>query len=222
MHRPPTLNPCSFSVDHPNHYLLEKWPRKLFWYWIAMAILYICFAFTHHIVDPGFWERMWLILLNILSIVFGLLFLSKMKEHLHMKGFLRFVIILHNVMNVLSILFNIWGRFSLAQIFGNAAIFAFTQAIGLAVFSKIVMESILLQIMTSRAKRGIQSRFEYQHVLNGFRRPLLFLVVILWLIVFTTNLNIYTSVLNGLTDVLQNPRHIGNAYFTIEASSFSL
>jgi small-conductance mechanosensitive channel len=193
----------------------KKWPRRLFWYWIAMAILYICFAFTHHIVDPGFWERIWLILLNILSIVFGLLFLSKMKEHLHMKGFLRFVIILHNVMNVLSILFNIWGRFSLAQIFGNAAIFAFTQAIGLAVFSKIVMEAILLQIMTSRVKRGVQSRFEYQHVLNGFRRPLLFLVVILWLIVFTTNLNIYTSVLNGLTDFLQNPRHIGNAYFTI-------
>ncbi len=42
----------------------------------------------------------------------------------------------------------LWGRFSLAQIFGNAAIFAFTQAIGLAVFSKIFMEAILLQIMT--------------------------------------------------------------------------
>lgn len=193
----------------------KKWPRNLFWYWIAMAILYICFSFTHHIVDPGFWQRLWLILLNILSIVFGLLFLSKMKEHLHLRGFLRFVIILHNVMNVLSILFNIWGRFSLAQIFGNAAIFAFTQAIGLAVFSKISIEAILLQIMTSRVRRGVQSRFEYQHVLNGFRRPLLFLVVVLWLIVFTTNLNIYTTVLNGLMAFLETPRHIGNAFFTI-------
>ena len=193
----------------------KKWPRKLFLYWIAMAILYICFSFTHHIVDPGFWQRCWLILLNILSIIFGLLFLSKMKEHLHLRGFLRFVIILHNVMNVLSILFNIWGRFSLAQIFGNAAIFAFTQAIGLAVFSKICMEAILLQIMTSRIKRGVQSRFEYQHVLDGFRRPILFLVVILWLIVFTTNLNIYTPVLNGLSVFLQTPRYIGNANFTV-------
>ncbi|AXY76731.1 mechanosensitive ion channel protein [Paraflavitalea soli] len=193
----------------------KKWPRNLFWVWVVMAILYICFAATHHMVDPGFWQRMWLILLNILSVVFGLLFLSKMKEHLHLKGFLRFVIILHNVMNVLSILFNLWGRFSLAQIFGNAAIFAFTQAIGLAVFSKIFMEAILLQIMTSRVKRGVQSRFEYQHVLDGFRRPLLFLVVILWLIVFTTNLNIYTTVLGGLTTFMETPRHIGNAYFTI-------
>jgi potassium efflux system protein len=193
----------------------KKWPRNLFFSWIVMAILFLCFSFTHHIVDPGFWQRCWLILLNILSIVFGLLFLSKMKEHLHLKGFLRFVIILHNVMNVLSVLFNIAGRFSLAQIFGNAAIFAFTQAIGLAVFSKICMEAILLQIMTSRVKRSVKSHFEYQHVLDGFRRPVLFLVVVLWLIVFTTNLNIYTPVLHGLSVFLETSRYIGNANFTI-------
>lgn len=193
----------------------KKWPRNLFWYWVAMAMLYIFFSLTHHIVDPGFIERVWLIILNILSVVFGLLFLSRMKEHLHLKGFLRFVIILHNVMNVLSILFNIWGRFSLAQIFGNAAIFAFTQAIGLAVFSKIFMEAIILQIMTSRIKRGVKTKLDYQPVLIGFRRPLLFLVVVLWLIVFTTNLNIYTTVLGGLTSFLETPRHIGNAFFTI-------
>ncbi|MDF2191076.1 mechanosensitive ion channel domain-containing protein [Paraflavitalea sp. CAU 1676] len=193
----------------------KKWPRNLFWYWIAMAILYICFSFTHHIVDPGFLQRSWLILLNILSVVFGLLFLSKMKEHLHLKGFLRFVIMLHNVMNILSILFNIFGRFSLAQIFGNAAIFAFTQAIGLAVFSKIVMEAILLQITVGRVKRGVHTKMDYQPVLTGFRRPLLFLVVVLWLIVFTTNLNIYTTVLGGLTTFLSTPRFIGDASFTV-------
>jgi potassium efflux system protein len=193
----------------------KKWPRSLFVNWIVMAVLYICFSFTHHIVDPGFWQRCWLILLNVLSVIFGLMFLKRMQQHLHLKGFLRFVIILHNIMNVLSILFNIGGRFSLAQIFGNAAIFAFMQAIGLAVFSKICMEAILLQIVASRIKRGVPARFEYQHVLNGFRRPILFLVVILWLIVFTTNLNIYTSVLNGLTDFLQAPRDIGSASFTL-------
>jgi small-conductance mechanosensitive channel len=193
----------------------KKWPRKLFVYWIAMVILYIGFSFTHHMVDPTLGQRLLLLLLNVLSIVFGLLFLSRMQQHLHLRGFLRFVIILHNVMNVLSILCNIWGRFSLAQILGNTAIFAFMQAIGLAVFSKICMEAILLQIAASRVRRGVHTRFIYQPVLNGFRRPILFLVVILWLIVFSTNLNIYTSLLNGVTDFLQTPRHIGKAYFTL-------
>lgn len=193
----------------------KKWPRKLFWNWMVMVVLYILFSLMHHAVDPGLGIRLWLILLNVLSVVFGWMFLLRMKDNLQLKGFLRFVIILHNVMNVLSILFNIWGRFSLAQILGTAAIFSFTQAIGLAVFSKIAMEAILLQIITSRVKRGVSSQFEHEHVLNGFRKPLLFLVVVLWAIVFTTNLNIYTSVLSGLTEFLNHSRSIGNASFTI-------
>ncbi|MBO9635045.1 MAG: mechanosensitive ion channel, partial [Chitinophagaceae bacterium] len=193
----------------------KKWPRNLFWNWMAMVLLYILFSFMHHVADPGIGVRLWLILLNVLSVIFGWMFLTLMKDNLQLKGFLRFVIILHNAMNILSILCNIWGRFSLAQILGNAAIFSFTQAIGLAVFSKIAMEAILLQIITSRIKRGVTTKFDHEPVLNGFRKPLLFLVVVLWLMVFTTNLNIYTSVLSGLSDFLAHERSIGNASFTL-------
>lgn len=193
----------------------KKWPRRLFVYWIAMVILYICFSFTHHMADPGFWQRNWLILLNILSVVFGMLFLSQMQQHLPLRGFLRYVIILHNIMNVVSVLCNLFGRVSLAQILGSTAIFGFTQAIGLAVFSKICMEAIMLQIVASRLRRNVQSRLNSVPVLTGFRRPILFLVVILWLIVFSTNLNIYTSALSLLGDLLAHQRSIGNATFTI-------
>jgi small-conductance mechanosensitive channel len=193
----------------------KKWPRRLFVYWIAMVILYICFAFTHHMADPSFLQRNWLILLNILSVMFGVLFLRQMQQHLPLRSFLRFVILLHNVMNGVSVLCNLFGRVSLAQILGSSAIFAFTQAIGLAVFSKICMEAILQQIVASRVRRHVQGRFNYEPVLTGFRRPILFLVVVLWLIVFTTNLNIYTSVLSGLGDFLATERHIGSAVFTL-------
>jgi potassium efflux system protein len=193
----------------------KKWPRRLFVYWIAMVVLYICFSFTHHMADPGFWQRNFLILLNVLSVVFGMLFLSQMQQHLPLRNFLKFVIILHNVMNIVSVLCNIFGRVSLAQILGSSAIFGFTQAIGLAVFSKICMEAILLQIVASRLRRNIHSRMNFEPVLTGFRRPILFLVVILWLIVFATNLNIYTSALAVLGDLLAHQRSIGNATFTI-------
>ena len=193
----------------------KKWPRELFVYWIVMVVLYLCFSFMHHLTAPGVGQRLFLILLNILSFVFGLLFLSKMRQNLHLKGFLHFVIILHNAMNVLAVLFNIGGRFSLGQILGNAAIFSFMQAIGLAVFSQICIETIVLQMVTSRVKRGFEGNFEYQHVLKSFRRLILFLVVILWIIVFTTNLNVYNSLLNALSDFLKTPRNIGNASFTL-------
>ncbi|WP_205511562.1 mechanosensitive ion channel domain-containing protein, partial [Longitalea arenae] len=193
----------------------KKWPRRLFVYWIAIVILYICFSFTHHMADPGFWQRNWLVLLNVLSVVFGILFLSQMQQHLPARRFLRFVINLHNIMNVVSVLCNVFGRVSLAQILGSSAIFAFTQAIGLAVFSKICMEAILLQIVSSRLRRNVKGRLNYQPVLTGFRRPILFLVIILWLIVFATNLNIYTSALSVLGEFLAHSRSIGNATFTL-------
>lgn len=192
----------------------NKWPRDLFIYWIIMVVLYLVFSLTNHLPDPGFWARSGFIILNLLSILFGTLFLTKMKEHLELKGFLRFVIILHNVMNVLALISNLFGRITLSQLLGNAAIFAFMQAIGLAVFSKICMEAILLQMVASRYRRGLRGRFEFQHVLDSFNRPILLLVILQWLIVFTTNLNLYTAIYDRVETALQTTRSIGNASFT--------
>ena len=192
----------------------RKWPRKLFLVWLAMVGLYMVFSFMHHIADPGYIHRFGLILLNLLSIFLGFRFLSMMKDHLYFKGFLRFVIILHNVMNALSILFNIFGRFTLAQLLGNAAIFSFMQVVGLAVFSKICIEAISMQIVTSRIRKGAPATFDYQPVLNSFRPLILLVVSLLWLVVLTTNLGIYQSVFNGLHSILSTTRYIGNASFS--------
>lgn len=192
----------------------KQWPRRLFIYWIGIVFLFVAFSFMHHILAPDFFQRSWLIILNVLSIILGSLFLRRMQQHLYLKGFIRFVIILHNIMNLVSIMCNIFGRFSLAQILGNTAIFSFTQAIGLAVFSKVCIEAVLLQIAASRIKRGSSVQFDFQHVLDGFRKPILFLVIVLWLIVFTTNLNVYNALFNSFTGFLQSPRSIGNANFS--------
>ncbi|GAO45144.1 mechanosensitive ion channel family protein [Flavihumibacter petaseus] len=193
----------------------KQHPRRLFYYWLVIVFLFIAFSFTHHTVLPGIVQRFWLICLNVLSITFGYLFLRQMQKQLPFSGFLRFVILLHNVMNALAILCNVTGRLSLAQILGNAAIFSFTQAVGLAIFGKICIESILLQIEGSRARQGIKTKYSPQAVLDGFKNPLLLLVVILWLIVFFTNLNLFTAISEGFTNVMRTTRQIGNAAFTI-------
>lgn len=224
-----TLAPF-FDLDAPSVYIesmqflliltltficFKKWPRNLFIYWLAMVVLYICFSFTHHILLPGLFQRFGLILLNVLSVVFGSLFLRGLKNHLQLRGFLRFVIILHNVMNILAILCNVFGRFSLAQILGNTAIFSFTQAIGLAVFSKICIEAILLQIETSRIKQGFKTTFDFQAVIKDFQGLVMFTVILLWVIVFTTNLNIYNTTKDAVAILMTKQRAIGNANFTL-------
>ncbi|SEN43351.1 Mechanosensitive ion channel [bacterium A37T11] len=194
----------------------KKWPRKLFWNWVALFVLYSCFSFFQHMADPGIGQRLILILLSTGSVFFGLRILDKVKmsSSLPFKGFLTFVVVLHNFLNVLAILFNIWGRVTLAQILGNAAIFSLMQSIALAVFSQIFMESIQLQVIASRIRLGITRHFDYAHILHSFRSLILFIVVFIWAIIFTNNLNIYTALLDMITGFLHTERQIGNASFT--------
>ena len=193
----------------------RKWPRDLFRNWIPLFVLYICFAFTQRMADPGIWQRLLLIGFNIGSIFFGLRFMSKMRRNLRFQGFLKMVVIVHNVLNGLAIVANIWGRVSLSQIMGDAAIFSLVQAIALSVFSQIFLEAIQLQVVASRVKLGVAHHdADYRHILVSFRNLILFVITVLWIIVFSNNLNIYNWILEGLGDFLYADRHLGNASFT--------
>ncbi len=193
----------------------KKWPRQLFRYWLVMVALFIAFFFTHHTLLPGLPQRLWLLSLNVLSIVFGTLFLRGMGDRLPLSRFLKGVIILHNLMNALAVICNIFGRFSLAQLLGNAAIFSFTQAIGLALFSQVFLEAIRLQVEASRVRQGMKNHATSNHVLEGFRSPVFALVAILWFIVFLTNLNLFTGFSESFSELMQKPRKIGNAEFSL-------
>ncbi|RYY93820.1 MAG: mechanosensitive ion channel, partial [Chitinophagaceae bacterium] len=192
----------------------RRWPRHLFLSWVVMAVLFVCFSFSHHVIDPSRWQRAALLGLNILSIVFGTRFLRGIKGHLRLQGFLRFIVILHNVMNALSLICNITGRYALAQLLGNAAIFSFMQAVGLSVFSSIWTEAIRLQLVAGRLRSGATPDADFTSVLASFRRILLVLVLALWLIVFSTNLSLYTWALTQITGFLGTSRQIGEATFT--------
>ncbi|MBT1712550.1 hypothetical protein KK062_30225, partial [Fulvivirgaceae bacterium PWU5] len=111
-------------------------------------------------------QRCWMIGLNIAAIAFGFLFRSRVPEHIQLRRFIRIVIILFIVLNALAILFNIFGRFSLARILGTAGIFALTQVMGLSGLVKTIIESILLQIPPIRVKENIEQPFEPQGIIG--------------------------------------------------------
>ncbi|HTE24700.1 mechanosensitive ion channel domain-containing protein [Flavitalea sp.] len=195
--------------------MYKKWSGRVFTRWLGLGILFICFTLTGHAIEPGFFQRSLLILLNISSILIARSFISSVGHTHHLKRFLRLAGYFHHALHLTSILCNISGRYTLAQILSNAAIFGITQAVGLAIFSKIWLESILSQMVASRLRNGLPATFEHSHVINSFSRPIKFLIGVLWLIVLTTNLNLYTAAYSSVLNILQKPRHIGSAYFTL-------
>lgn len=195
--------------------MYRKWPGKIFTRWMGLGILFLCFSLTGHTIEPGFLQRCWLILLNISSILIARSFINSVRTSHHLKRFLVIAGFFHHGLHILSILCNIAGRYTLAQILSNAAIFGITQAVGLAVFSKIWLETVLSQMVSSRLRNGLPPSFEYRQVINSFNRPIKFLIAVLWLIVLTTNLNLYTAAYATVLNILEEPRDLGSASFTL-------
>jgi potassium-dependent mechanosensitive channel len=196
-------------------YILYKRKGKSFPSWVALAILFVSFSLVNHTIEPGFFQRWLLVALNVAAIFVVHRFMSSVRQGHPLKRFLQFAAGMHHALNILSILCNVTGRYTLAQILGSTAIFAITQAVGLAMFSRIALESILAQMVASRMRNGLTTVFEYKPVIRSFSRPIKFLIAILWLIVLTTNLNLYNAAFNAVQMILAKPRHIGNAYFTL-------
>jgi small-conductance mechanosensitive channel len=117
-------------------------------------------------------------------------------------------------MNLLAMLCNLAGRVTLSGIFGATAIYAFAQIVSLVVFVQLVVETFLLQIQTSRIRKKYPEQFDASGVTKSIYRFATLLAVFLWLIVFSTNLNLFDSINDQLTGIFTDVRKIGNVEFT--------
>ncbi|GAB3924513.1 hypothetical protein GCM10028804_24850 [Larkinella terrae] len=193
----------------------RSWPRPLFLNWLAIVGLYLLVIITRSsIIDPGIGFRIWLLVLNAISVVFGFLFLYRIRLTLSLTGFIKQVSILYIVLNSLAILCNILGRMSLAKIFTTASIYGLTQAIGLFTMVQIIHEAFALQVVSGKLSEGIASRFNYQKLEIGLRRTLSVVAIIAWLIIFTNNIYVYNSVYQAISGFLATERTVGSTTFT--------
>ncbi|WP_187262937.1 mechanosensitive ion channel family protein [Pontibacter beigongshangensis] len=195
----------------------RNWPRNLFYYWIAIFVLFIVFAISSSIINPSPALRVGLLVFNSISVVFGLFFTRHIRQALSLAGFVKQVSVIYIVLNVLAIIFNIFGRLTLAKITSTAAIFGLTQIIGLQILVELITEAFFLQIEANKLSDRSESRFnlDYRKMEAITTKALSFLVVIFWLAIFTTNLNIYTPIYSFLEGVLTTTRNLGSITFTI-------
>jgi small-conductance mechanosensitive channel len=131
------------------------------------------------------------------------------KEIPYYKG-IKNAVLAGMILAGLGIICNLFGRFSLSGIFGISAIFAVTQAVVLPVFIETAIELILLQLQSSRMKKGIDTPFDSSIIVKKVRIPLVLVAICLWVIMLTSNLNIYHSITNTLALFLTNPVLIGS------------
>ena len=188
--------------------------RYLFYGWLLFLLLFLLLPIIRILGLPLSAQRWAEFFVDLGSLVFMSWYIF--SKH-RMGKQLKFVYVaagLYLMLNLLAVVCNLFGRVTLSQICGATAVYAFAQTVSLAVFVKLVQESFLLQILASRIRKGYPETFDLAPVTRAIRRFAVFLAGILWLIVFSTNLNLFDSINDLLNDFFNTPREVGNFTFT--------
>jgi potassium-dependent mechanosensitive channel len=189
--------------------------RYLFYGWCIFLFLFLLLPLIRILGLPLALQRWAELIVDIASLGFGSFYIFGKRR---MGGQLRFIYAaggLYLLLNLLAVICNVFGRVTLSQIFGAAAVYSFAQTVSLAVFVKLVIEAFLLQIEASRVRKGYPEAFDLGPVSKAISRFALTLAVILWLIVFSTNLNLFDLLNDLLSNFFSSPRQIGSFVFTL-------
>ena len=183
--------------------------------WICLVVLLVCDSLIYLLIEPTLTGRILLLAVHGGIIVFILRFSKSLNKNMFCYKLVKMACLAGVILSGTGILFNIFGRFSLAGIVGIAGIFAVTQAIALTVFIEVVVEIVMIQLLGSRLKKGVDTPFDSAVVTDKIKMPLILIAVILWLIMFASNLNIYHNLSNYVLEALTITRIIGSISFQL-------
>ncbi|MDR3653096.1 MAG: mechanosensitive ion channel [Paludibacter sp.] len=189
--------------------------RKFLFNWLALVVLLIIDVTVYLLIEPTFVERLLQLGIHLCIMFFVISFYRTLQKKMPYYRFIKLATILGIILSGLSIIYNLFGRFSLSGVVGIASVFAVTQAIVLTVFVEVIFEIILLQLQSSRLKKGIDKPFETSIVINKIKTPLIIVAVLIWFITLTSNLNIYHGISDATVDSLTRIRTIGSISFQL-------
>lgn len=183
--------------------------------WLMLSGLFLALCFLDLFIGVGLIQRCSFIIINILGIRYGLVQIKSLKDQLYIKAFFKWANIIFIGLNALSILYNLFGRVSLSNMLTLTAFISLTQIVALSVLLKIILEIILLQIYTTRVKRGIEKIFDHENLSGTLKKPFIIVISYMWLVVIASNLNIWESLRDSFAGLLSRPNTIGSITFTL-------
>lgn len=193
----------------------SSWSKTAMRNWVLLLVLFLVLCFLDLFIAVGFIQRCAFIIINILGIRYGFVQLKSIKNQLYIKAFFKWATIIFIGLNILALLNNLFGRVSLANMLSLTAFISLTQIVALSVLLKIVLEIILLQIYTTRVKRGIEKIFDFESLSDTLKKPFIIVITYMWVVVIASNLNFWESLRTGLATLLSHPNTIGSITFTL-------
>lgn len=188
--------------------------KKLFLRWCIFSLFLIAPMVIRLLGMPPGSQRWTLLVLSLSSTIFGISVLKTMDEESKKYRMILVTVFIYTVFSAVATICNIFGRFTLTQIFYASGVNALLNAVSLTILAKIFVQAFLLQMKSSRIRKGYPEYFDWQPVSAGLKRLTGMVALVIWTVVFTTNLNLFNEIYNLMTEVLTEKRTIGNFSFT--------
>lgn len=220
-----------YFYDHPPVFFLEcafllsivfvlvlvrsHFPLSLFRFLIQLFVLTIIYCLSNLLIQITNADRYIIFLLSLASITFAILFYTRTRKE--PKGHLdntQLIIKAFIILQVISLILSVTGRFSLAKIVGITAVFNLWMIMSLYFIIRIIIQAVFLQFHTKRAENSFISLIDFNVLQKKFRSVLTTLAALLWIFFLLQNLNIDDWVHDYLNDMLTQSRTIGGASFT--------
>jgi len=184
--------------------------HRLFWITIVYGISNLFIEITNI-------DRFVILILSAISIAAGLSFIKKAKAS--PESYLPYsetIIKVFVGMQILSLLLNITGRFSLAKIIGVTAAFNLWLLIILYFVIEIITQALFLQFETKETGHSLLDWIDYSLIADKFRKILAFFSAFIWIFFLFQNLNIDDAARDYLSDFFGQSHTVGGASFTVE------
>jgi potassium efflux system protein len=194
---------------------IKRWPGNAYRRWLLLVAVFAALSFIDLFLKITLFQRLLFMMINVVCIRFGLSHLAYIKEQLFVKVLFTWAKYIFIAFNILAIVFNIFGRVTLAYTLSLSAIIAVTQMIALSVMLRIVMEATILQVYAIRLRRGITKLFDVEALERNVQKPFFIVIFLMWIIVLAANLNLSDTLYNLFDRVVSRPNKIGSFTFTV-------
>jgi potassium efflux system protein len=204
-----------FSIIFTLVLVKKHFHRACFNFLIGLFCITILYGISNLFIQFSNVDRYIVLLLSIAGSVTGLLFLNRVKkapqDYLPYTGLALKMFV---GTQVLAVILNISGRFSLAKIIGTTGSFNLWLLVILFFVVQIIAQGVYLQFQVKKEDKSIINWIDYNVVQKKFRNTLFTVASLLWLFTLLQNLNVDDWIRDVVTDLLNQPRTVVGASFT--------
>ncbi len=191
---------------------LTKQGRAL---WLALTVIWICFATDDILLDSAYGERWGLMIGGICFLIICLWLLRSRTvvfKNLEDSGARKWVLTVSLIQVILSIAFNLTGRLTLSKLFAFSSVDSLVLAITLKVCCTILIDAVYTQ------SEVFHNRFfaflNFVDLKKKLRSVLWIVAIFLWTLSILRNLMLYQRVSGFILYVINKPRTIGSISYT--------